>query len=141
MFKTEGDDSMMIREQHNLTIRRQSKGKIPNLPFLEVKNTILGKDYELSLVFPTLATSKELHTTWKKKNTPVNVLAFPLDEKEGEIIITLFTARIEAKKFNHGYLEHVLFLFIHACLHLKGFKHSDIMEEYEQTYLRQFMPK
>lgn len=129
---------MTVSEHKNLTIRRYTKGGIPTLPFVAVKDAILGKKYELSLTFPTLETSRELHVTWKNKKDPVDVLAFPLDEHEGEIIITLAMARKEAPKYNHSYLEHVLFLFIHACLHLKGFEHGDIMEEYEQKYLKKF---
>lgn len=131
---------MQVCEEHNLTIQRMSKGRIPNLPFISVKEAILGKRYELSLVFPTLEHSKNLHKTWKDKNDPVNVLAFPLDQDEGEIVITLFQARKEAKKYDHSYLEHVLFLFIHACLHLKGYEHGATMEKYEERYLKKFMP-
>lgn len=129
---------MTVSEHNNLTIRRHTKGGIPTLPFVAVKDAILGKKYDLSLTFPTLEVSRELHVTWKNKENPVDVLAFPLDEHEGEIIITLAMARKEASKFGHTYLQHVLFLFIHACLHLKGFEHGDIMEKHEQKYLKKF---
>ncbi len=125
----------------NLTIFRATKGRIPNLPFSQVKNDILGKDYELSLVFPTLEVSKILHTEWKGKSDPVNVLSFPLDENEGEIFITLAKARIEAKEFGMSYREYLLFLFIHGCLHLKGMDHGAIMEERERYYLEKYRKK
>lgn len=127
---------MMVREEHNLMIRRYTKGGIPHLPFLAAKEAILGKRYELSLTFPTLADSIALHKRWKQKKGPVDVLAFPLDENEGEIIITLSKARIEAQNYHHTYHEHVIFLFIHACLHLKGYEHSDTMEEQEQFFMK-----
>jgi rRNA maturation RNase YbeY len=129
---------MVVREHHNLTIRRQTKGRIPNLPFVAVKEAILGVDYQLSLVFPDLASSRELHTTWKQKSDPVNVLAFPLDENEGEIIITLSKARSEAHKYGHSYHQHITYLFIHACLHLKGMEHGDKMEACEQEWMNTF---
>ncbi len=118
----------------NLFIRRNTKGRIPNLPFREIKNDILGKDYELSLVFPTLSQSNELHKKWKKKDGPVNILSFPLDEKSGEIFITLIQAKKEAKKFEKTYREYLLFLFIHGCLHLKGMKHGASMEREETKF-------
>jgi probable rRNA maturation factor len=132
---------MDVREHPNLTIQRVTKGRIPDLPFLAVKKAILGSAYDLSLIFPDQETSIRLHVQWKNENDPVNVFAFPLDEETGEIFITLSKARIEAPNYDHSYLEHVLFLFIHACLHLKGYDHGDTMEEQEQKYLKKFLPK
>jgi hypothetical protein len=65
---------MNVVEFNNLTITRQTKGGIPNLPFLVIKNDILGKNYDLSLIFPNLKLAEELHITWKKKEGPVNIL-------------------------------------------------------------------
>lgn len=125
-------------EFHNFSIIRHTKGRIPNLPFLDIKNDILGKDYVLNLSFPTIADSIKLHKQWKKKDDPVNVLAFPLEENEGEIVITLSKARTEAKHYAHNYHQHITYLFIHACLHLKGMEHSDKMDETEMYFLRKY---
>ena len=127
--------------QDNISIRRDTKGRIPNLPFREVKNAILGKAYELSLVFPDGKVSENLHVRWKKKEGPVNILSFPLDENTGEIFITLSQARKEAKKFERTYFPHLLFLFIHGCLHLKGMKHGAKMEKEEKKFFRIFLEK
>ena len=132
---------MTIAEYHNLTIIRQTKGRIPILPFVDIKEAILGKNYELSLVFPTLDQSQELHLQWKKKSGPVNILSFPLDETSGEIILTLSQARREAKKYGRGYHNHLIFLFIHGCLHLKGMTHGAKMEQQEGIFYEQFMLK
>ncbi len=129
---------MTVAEFNNFTIQRQTKGRIPNLPFVSIKEDILGKKYELSLLFPRDKISKELHTTWKKKPDPVNVLSFPLDIDEGEIILTLNKARKEAKKYGHTYHNHVIFLFIHGCLHLKGMTHGAKMEKEEQRFYRKY---
>lgn len=132
---------MAILECKNLTIQRQTKGRIPNLPFVQVKNDILGKDYELSLFFPNTKTSIELHKKWKKKDDVVNILSFPLDEYSGEIILTLNAARREAKNFNHTYYQHILFLFIHGCLHLKGMTHGAKMEKEENFFYKKYAQK
>ncbi|MAQ77437.1 rRNA maturation RNase YbeY [Candidatus Campbellbacteria bacterium] len=129
---------MTIVEYNNFTIQRRTKGTIPNVPFLELKNALLGKKYELSLVFPTLKESIELHTAWKNKSNPVNILSFPLDDNEGEIFITLSKARSEARKYGRTYHNHLIFLFIHGCLHLKGMVHGDKMEEAEKFWCSKF---
>lgn len=130
---------MQTAEYQNFTIIRRSKGGIPILPFLNVKEAILGKEYELSLMFPILKESEQLHLQWKNKTGPVNTLSFPYDEESGEIIITLSKARTEAKNYNRSYHEHLLFLFIHSCLHLKGFDHGVKMEEQENLFMEMFM--
>ncbi len=129
---------MSIAEYKNLSIQRQTKGRIPNLPFVHIKNDLLGKDYELSLFFPDTKTSIELHKKWKKKDGVVNILSFPLDKNSGEIILTLNAARHEAKKFNHTYHQHILFLFIHGCLHLKGMTHGAKMEKEENLFYKKY---
>lgn len=132
------DNSMTYAEYDNITIVRQTKGGIPILPFVNIKEAILGKDYDLSIVFPTLDHSVDLHMKWKKKPGPVNILSFPLDTQSGEIILTLSQARNEAKKYNHSYREHLIFLLIHGCLHLKGMTHGAKMEKEERFFCKQF---
>ena len=129
---------MKYVEYHNLSIIRQTKGEIPHLPFLKIKESILGKEYELSVLFPNIKLAEELHVKWKKKEGPVNILSFPLDKKSGEIIMTLEQARREAKKFNHSYKNHIIFLFIHGCLHLKGMAHGAKMEKEERFFYKKF---
>ncbi|MCD8495078.1 MAG: rRNA maturation RNase YbeY, partial [Candidatus Pacebacteria bacterium] len=91
-----------------------TNGTLPDVPFVVLKNKALGKKYELSVLFPHGELSRELHRTWKQKNDPVNILSFPLDEYSGEIIITLETARREAKKYGRTYREHLIALYIHG---------------------------
>lgn len=129
---------MSIAEYNNLTIIRHTKGGIPILPFVQMKNDILGAEYDLSLVFPTIENSKLLHQKWKKKSDPVNILSFPLDEDSGEIILTLSKARSEAPKYGRSYHNHLVFLFIHGCLHLKGMTHGGKMEKEERFFYEKF---
>ncbi len=129
---------MDVIEFKNLTIKRQTKGRIPNLPFSDIKNDILGEKYDLSLLFPSKELSIKLHKKYKEKKTPVNVLSFPLDKENGEIVITLSEARNEAKKYSRNYHNNLIFLFIHGCLHLKGMDHSARMEKEEEFYYKLF---
>lgn len=122
----------------NLTITRETTGKLPRLPFLRIKNKILGPDYELSLVFVTRSHAIALHKEWKSKNDPVNILSFPFSKKEGEIIISLEKARSECKHFDRTYENYLAFLFIHGCTHLKGYTHGSKMESLEKKYRAEF---
>lgn len=123
---------------NNFSITNETKLKIPNIPWVEIKNTILGKKYELSLVFPTIKNATELHLDWKNKPGPVNILSFPIDKNVGEIFISLHQAKTECIKFDRGYENYVAFLFIHGCAHLKGHIHGNEMEKYETKIRKKF---
>ncbi len=131
----------MERTDGNLTITRTTKGKLPSLPFLAVKNHILGKKFTLSLAFIDLPTMKKLSKEYKGDDTHTNILTFPLDTQEAEILMNLQTVRSAAKHFDMKYQEHLLFLFIHGCLHLKGYKHGPEMEALEEKLLVKFWEK
>lgn len=120
----------------NLDIQQKTKGTLPSVPFENIKKTILGTNYELSLVLigDTLAT--RLNREHKKRNGPTNILTFPLSETEGEIFLNIRRAARDAKKFEHSENEHIAFLFIHGCLHLKGKVHDEAMEKQEERLLK-----
>lgn len=128
----------MQKSHRNLTITRETTGKLPSLPFLRIKETILGKHYDLSLVFVGRNKAISLHKQWKSKNDPVNILSFPLSKNEGEIFISLEKARHECKNFDRTYHNYLAFLFIHGCVHLKGFTHGNKMEAVEKKYRSMF---
>ena len=127
-----------MQSETNFSIIRETKGKLPRLPFADIKNKILGKNYSLSLAFVGRNRATELHKQFKKKNDPVNILSFPLSKNEGEIIISLEKARRECKNFDRDYENYLAFLFIHGCVHLKGFVHGDNMEKEEVKFRKQF---
>ncbi len=127
-----------VKDKENFSIRNTTKGKLPRLPFVHIKNAVLGKKYELSLVVIGDALSKKLNTTYRNKNKPTNVLSFSLDKNEGEIFINLKKARSEISKFGESYKNFVGYLFIHGLLHLKGMTHGGTMEEAERKIRRKF---
>jgi len=129
---------MLVQDFNNLTITRETKGKLPSLPFLDMKNSILGKSYDLSVVFVSKKRAIELHQEWKSKNDPVNILSFPLSKNEGEILISLDKAKTECKNFGQTFENYIGFLFIHGCVHLKGFSHGNKMEAVEKKFRKEF---
>ena len=127
-----------MEKSEYFSITQTTKGKLPRLPFEEMKNEILGKKYEISLVFIGDTTSKKLNFKYRGKDKPANILSFPLSKNEGEIFINLNKAKKDAKKFDSTPSKFIGFLFIHGLLHLKGYSHSSTMESMEQTLRGKF---
>ena len=123
----------------NFSITRMTQGTIPRVPFVLAKNTVLGKKYNLSLVFTPKDQAISMHKQWKKKSDPANILSFPLDTQTGEIFINLGQVRKEAREYDRTYHEHLLFLFIHGMLHLRGFKHGGKMEKEEEKFFKKLL--
>lgn len=67
---------------------------------------------ELSVVFASPTFMRKLNKTYRKKDKVANVLSFLLEKGVGEI----FLNRNEKNLPN---------LFVHGCLHLKGYDHED----------------
>ena len=111
------------------------------LPLSEIKDKILGKRYELSLVYIGKTRAHNLNKTYRQKTYVPNVLSFPLSEAAGEIFICPEVAKREAPKFNLSERGYLIYLFIHGCLHLKGHGHGDTMDTLEQKHLKLFNVK
>ena len=120
--------------EEKFSIINKTKSKLPDLPFLRIKNDILGKKYSLSLAFVDEKESKTINNEYRKKNKPTNILSFLLHKNEGEIIICPAVVKKEAKNFEKTFPEFLGFLVIHGMLHLKGFEHSSTMEKLENKY-------
>lgn len=108
------------------------------LPFEEAKMTVLGKKYNLSLVFIGQARSRTLNRTYRGKDYSTNVLSFELTTDSGEIFIDLAQAKKEYKKFDMSFPDFVFYLFIHGMLHLSGLEHGSTMERKETKLLSKF---
>lgn len=119
----------------NLEIKRLTKGDIPKVPFFALKNKILRKNYDLSIVFTTPAEMRVLSQKFKGNKDHKNILSFPLDTSSGEIIISLKEVRSEAKNFDRNYKEHLKYIVIHGMLHLAGLTHGSKMESEEKRLM------
>ncbi len=106
--------------------------------FEKMKEAVLGKEYDLSFAFITAEKIKKLNLIYRNVNKPTDILSFPLSKKEGEIYICLSEARTEAKKFDRSYENFLRFLFIHGCVHLKGYEHGSTMEHIEIQFRKKF---
>jgi probable rRNA maturation factor len=132
----------MGTKDNNFSITFKSKSKLlrkeDGLLFLKMKEKILGKKYNLSLVFCGEKMIAGLNTTYRKKNVPTDILSFSISKNEGEIFICPKRAEAKAKKFGRNRANFFAFLLIHGLTHLKGFKHSSKMESVEQRFRKIF---
>lgn len=127
-----------MQTQSTFQICNTTKGSLPRLPFASVKDAVLGKKYELSLVIVGDVLSRNLNLQYRGKDKPANVLSFPLTANEGEIFINLKRAKIEAPDFEETYTNFVAHLFIHGLFHLKGYAHGSRMELEEKKVMKKF---
>ena len=88
---------------------------------------------ELSVVFVNDERMQSLNRTYRCKDRPTNVLAFPqcpTYEGEpqtlllGDVVISLPTAAREAFELSQPLEERVVFLLAHGLLHLLGYDHE-----------------
>jgi probable rRNA maturation factor len=104
-----------------------------------MKERVLGKNYDCSLVIVDDTESKRLNEQYRKKTYTPNVLSFPLDGKTGEIFLNMKQARREYKDREMTLTRWTALLVIHALLHLKGMSHGSTMEKVEARLLGEFV--
>ncbi len=105
-----------------------------------MKNAILGKRYDLSLVIVGDKRSSALNRMYRKKRYTPNVLSFSLSNDAGEIFLNLRQARRECRAHRQTYEHFVALLVVHSMEHLKGMRHGGRMEEEERRILKRFLP-
>lgn len=109
----------------NLAILNKTAHSVRSIPFLKIKEKVLGKGYDLSVVLLKQAEMRKVTLRTKKKDKVSNVLAFALTRHSGEVLLCPSVAKPYS----------VTHLFIHGCLHLKGMTHGSTMECIEQKLL------
>ena len=116
----------------------QMKPRVSRILLSRLKNAVLGTHYSLSVVFSSSSHLRRLNSEYRKRDTPTDILSFPLSKTEGEILISTAAARREAIKFGRPFDNFLLFLLIHGFFHLKGMKHGSRMEREEEKFRRRF---
>ena len=130
---------MLFRVSSNL-----KKQNYPTkIPYKKIKEYVLGKKYDLSLVFIGDKLSQKLNYEFRGKDKPTNILTFPISEDMGEIFINLNLAKKEAKKNGHKIDDYIAFLFIHGLAHILGYDHqndreAEEMEKFEKKIRKKF---
>jgi len=112
--------------------------RVSDSSLVAIAQRILGTNYHLSIVVCGDARTQTLNSLYRGKNTPANVLSFPLDTSSGEIFLNAAKIQREAKKFDLSPKGHLQYLLIHGCLHLKGYAHGSTMDRAEKKFREAF---
>lgn len=113
-----------------------TRQNIPPVPFSRYAKKILGSSYELSVALVGDMRMRRLNRTYRHKDAVTDILAFPLGKHAGEIILNVKTARAKSSEFGLSPNEYLKYVFIHGCVHLKGYEHGRTMERLERTWCR-----
>ena len=103
--------------------------------------------YEVSIIFTSDIYVSDLKKRFFLKDQWTDVIAFPLhsnkkEKIEGEIYISMPTAKQNADKFNQAYEKEVARLIIHGVLHLldysdQSYKGKQTMSKMEENILKE----
>lgn len=145
----------MIKMEINQKVGRKiSQARMQNITKTVHRGLKLKKDYHFSLAIVSDQEIKKLNFVYRKKNRPTDVLSFCLAESKaraimpkeknidlGEIVISLPTARKQAREAGHSIEKEISILLIHGILHLFGYDHVKtkdrlIMERLEEKILQ-----
>ena len=102
------------------------------------------EDAELSVLLTGDDQIQELNRVYRKKNKPTDVLAFPQDEDGalsphgvprllGDVIVSIPTARVQARTAKRAAIDEVTMLLAHGLLHLLGWDHDTDRKERAMT--------
>ena len=102
------------------------------------------EDAELSVLLTGDDQIQELNRVYRKKNKPTDVLAFPQHDEDGEaphgvprllgdVIVSIPTARVQARTANRAVIDEVTMLLAHGLLHLLGWDHDTDRKERAMT--------
>lgn len=108
------------------------------IPYAQIKDHYLGKEYELSLVFCSKKKMRTLNRETRNKDYATNILSFPLSDTSGEIYISLGVCQKQYKDFDRTFENFIAFLFVHGLVHLNGHDHGDTMDSEEEKLRSEF---
>jgi probable rRNA maturation factor len=110
-----------------------------------------GRNAEVSVVLADDPFVRRLNRDHRGKDTPTNVLSFPLDADGpatkgrqlllGDVVLAYRTIRREAREEGKRIASHAAHMLVHGTLHLLGFDHARdraarIMEGHEVRILK-----
>jgi rRNA maturation RNase YbeY len=103
-------------------------------------------DAELTVSLVADREIHELNREYRHKDRPTDVLAFAMREGAtvpetrnllGDVVISLETAEIQAKRRRHSIADEVRILLVHGILHLLGYDHERSRAEARRMFKMQ----
>ena len=122
-----------------LDISNTTRSPYPKtIPYEKITDRVMGRKYELSLVFCGEHLMRRLNRESRGKDYATNILSFPLSDNAGEIFICPAVCRKQHKDFDRSLSNFVGFLFVHGLVHLKGHDHGATMDRQEAKFRNEF---
>lgn len=125
-----------------IEISNCSRQKISNVFVVETAEKVLAgekaKDWDISIVFVGCAKIKELNKTFRKINSPTDVLSFAGLEvkgattKVGQIIVCPKEVIKNAKENKTSLKREMSWAIVHSVLHLLGYTHEESKKDSEK---------
>lgn len=129
-----------------MTVHNETSSKFDGSFLRELKrlaSKILKKGQSVSLAFVDDGSIRALNKKYRHLDRATDVLSFEMDEGEmlGDIVISVDTAKKNAKRFKSTFADEIKRLTVHGLLHLQGYDHMkkrdrDLMRSREELYLR-----
>lgn len=121
---------------HQIVVQYGVPKKIPGIALLKRwANAAIAKNIPAAEVTIRIVNTREmtkLNTTYRRKQGPTNVLAFPFEMPDmleddimtlGDIVICSSVVNREAKEQNKTAKAHWAHMVVHGILHLQGYDH------------------
>ena len=99
--------------------------------------------YEIGLNILNEEEIRQLNRAYRGVDKSTDVLSFLLEDEDlaqtegyiylGDVMLCAQKAQQQAMQYGHGLLREMMYLFVHALLHLKGYDH---MAEEEKAQMR-----
>lgn len=105
---------------------------------VQAMNLLNCKDRELSFLFTDDAEIAQLNRSFRDKDQPTDVLSFSSQVAEfknlpidiiGDVVISLETAKRQAREQKISLQQEILNLSVHALLHLLGYEHENVSNQ------------
>ncbi|MEN9604635.1 MAG: rRNA maturation RNase YbeY [Candidatus Parcubacteria bacterium] len=104
-----------------------------------VKNTILGKKYDLSISFVGIEKMRAINKMNRKIDKATDILSFPIEvgpHGVGEIFICMEKVLSKSKIFEISMKKYLEYVLLHGMVHLLGHDHGDKMDFVEKKYTK-----
>ena len=104
------------------------------------------KSFDINLIFTSDIYVSNLKKEFFSKNQWTDVIAFPMHSKneksiEGEIYISMPTAKENAKRYKQSYGKELARLVIHGSLHLLGIEDDTIEKKEKMIKIEEYFLK
>jgi len=121
-------DQRRVKKQVSLILKKMDYPEITHETIHEMSSGQGSGQSEISILFVDDDEIQVLNRDYRGKDKPTDVLSFPQDEEIGsilgDVVISLETAKRQAKEKGHPFIREVFILLTHGILHLIGYDHE-----------------